>query len=96
MALSPPARALLLPDWVDLKFKAQDFPVGKTAKPFELASRTIMVYKFDGMVFASDAASTAYQYPMTDAQLSKDAQTGRVIAEVPLVSCDRTREYSMS
>jgi len=73
-------------DWVDLKFKAQDMPLGKTAKPVELASRTIMVYRFDGMVFVSDAASTAYQYPMTDARLFKDPQTGRVSAEVPLVS----------
>jgi hypothetical protein len=44
-----------------------------------------MVYKFDNRVFVSDASSTAYQYPMTDAKLSKDPQTGRVSAEVPLV-----------
>lgn len=37
-------------------------------------------------VFVSDAQSTAYQYPMTDARLFKDADTGRVAAEVPLVS----------
>lgn len=61
-------------------------PVGKTAKPFELASRTVMLYKFDGMVYVSDAQSTAYQYPMTDARLFKDPETGRVSAEVPLVS----------
>lgn len=72
--------------WVDLKFKVQDFPLGRTAKPIELATRNVMVYKFDGMVFVSDAASTAYQYPMTDARLFKDPQTGRVAAEVPLVS----------
>jgi hypothetical protein len=71
---------------VDLKFKAQDMPVGKTAKPIELASRAVMVYRFDGMVFVSDAASTAYQYPMTDARLFKHPETGRVAAEVPLVS----------
>lgn len=71
---------------MDLKFKAQDFPIGKSTKPMELASRTIMVYKFEGMVFVSDASSTAYQYPMTDARLFKDPETGRVAAEVPLVS----------
>lgn len=71
---------------MDLKFKAQDMPVGKTAKPIELASRAVMVYRFDGMVFVSDAASTAYQYPMTDARLFKHPETGRVAAEVPLVS----------
>lgn len=62
-----------------------DFPLGKTTKPIELATRTVMVYKFDGRVFVSDASSTAYQYPLTDAKLSKDPQTGRVSAEVPLV-----------
>jgi hypothetical protein len=76
----------LFAGWVDLKFKALDMPVGKTAKPFELASRTVMLYKFEGMVYVSDAQSTAYQYPMTDARLFKDPETGRVSAEVPLVS----------
>lgn len=70
--------------WVDLKFTVNDFPLGKTTKPIELATRTVMVYKFDNRVFVSDASSTAYQYPMTDAKLSKDTQTGRVSAEVPL------------
>lgn len=82
-------RLLPVAGWVDLKFKVQDMPLGKTAKPIELATRNVMVYKFDGMVFVSDAASTAYQYPMTDARLFKDPQTGRVAAEVPLVSGSR-------
>jgi hypothetical protein len=72
--------------WTDLKLKADAFPLGKTAKPVELVGgRALMVYRYDGKVFVSDANSTAYQYPMTDARLFKDAETGRVAAEVPLV-----------
>jgi hypothetical protein len=36
-------------------------------------------------VFISDANSTAYQYPMVDAKVFRDA-SGAVAAEVPLVS----------
>lgn len=80
--------ALLLPpltDWIDLKVKASDFTLGKYTKPIELVGRAVMVYKFGDMVFVSDANSTAYQFPMTDARLFKDPDTGRVSAEVPLV-----------
>jgi len=51
---------------VDLKVKATDVPVGKNTKPLILASgKALMLYKFEDMVFVSDANSSAYQYPMT-------------------------------
>eukprot|EP00879_Flechtneria_rotunda_P002047 GHRR01002226.1.p1 GENE.GHRR01002226.1~~GHRR01002226.1.p1 ORF type:complete len:225 (+),score=52.89 GHRR01002226.1:244-918(+) len=70
-------------DWIDLKLKAGDIPLGKATKPVELATgRVLMLYKFDNKVYISDANSTAYQYPMTDARVFKEGNS--VVAEVPL------------
>lgn len=67
-----------------MKFKASDIPIGKNTKPIELATgKTLMLYKFDGMLYISDANSTAYQYPMVDAKVFRDS-SGIVAAEVPL------------
>ncbi|KAF8068399.1 hypothetical protein HT031_002088 [Scenedesmus sp. PABB004] len=71
--------------WVDLKFKAGDIPLGKSSKPVALATgRALMVYKYDNRVYVSDAASTAYSYPMVDAKVFRDPESGAVAAEVPL------------
>ena len=70
-------------DWIDLRVKANDVPIGKNTKPIELATgRTLMLYKFENMVFISDANSTAYQFPMTDARVYREGSS--IAAEVPL------------
>jgi nitrite reductase/ring-hydroxylating ferredoxin subunit len=70
-------------DWVDTKFKASEFEIGKTTKPLILASgKAIMLYRLGDKVFCSDANSTAYQYPLTDAKVSEDSKG--VYVEVPL------------
>ncbi|WIA30630.1 hypothetical protein OEZ86_000708 [Tetradesmus obliquus] len=71
-------------DWIDLKLKASDVPFGKNTKTVELAAgKVLMLYKFENMVFVSDANSTAYQYPMVDAKVFRDS-SGAIAAEVPL------------
>lgn len=73
----------LAADWIDLKLKVNDIPIGKNTKPVELATgRTLMLYKFENMVFISDANSTAYQFPMTDAKVYREGSS--IAAEVPL------------
>lgn len=54
-------------------------------RPVELATgRTLMLYSFEGNIYVSDAASTAYQYPLVDAKLAREPDSGRVTVEVPL------------
>lgn len=70
-------------DWVDLRTTVNDFTVGKQTKPLILANgKSIMLYKHDNKVWCSDAASTAYQYPLTDAKVWSDK--GQTLVEVPL------------
>ena len=48
----------------------EEFVVGKATKPVITASGLqIMLYKWKGVVYCSDAASTAFQFPMTDAKV---------------------------
>eukprot|EP00877_Chromochloris_zofingiensis_P012016 jgi/Chrzof1/7068/Cz02g09170.t1 len=59
------------------------FELGKTTKPIITASNIpLMLYKFQGRVYCSDANSTAYKYPLTDAKVFNDGST--VVVEVPL------------
>ena len=70
-------------DWVDTKFKASEFEIGKTNKPLILASgKSIMLYRLRDKVFCSDANSTAFQYPLIDAKVTEDSKG--IYVEVPL------------
>lgn len=74
---------LVFADWIDLKTRANDVAIGRNTKPIELATgRTLMLYKFENMVFISDANSTAYQFPMTDAKVYREGSS--IATEVPL------------
>lgn len=58
------------------------FPFDRNTKPVEIDNVALMLYKFNGMVYVSDARSTAYQYPLTDAKLIMEK--GVPAVEVPL------------
>lgn len=58
-------------DWIELpEIDAVQTFVSKPIKPIILATgKAIMLYRVDGKIFCSDANSTAYQYPLADANI---------------------------
>merc|ERR1711988_525588 len=69
--------------WLDVGLKAGDFAL-KAAKPVLLANgQALVVYKAGNDYFCSDANSTAFKFPMSDATVTVTEQ-GRPQAEVPL------------
>jgi nitrite reductase/ring-hydroxylating ferredoxin subunit len=67
--------------WIDVA--DQTLFSSKNVKPVILATgKAVMLYQYNGKVYCSDANSTAFEYPLTDAKIV-DTPEGPVI-EVPL------------
>mmetsp|Transcript_12944 Transcript_12944/g.30703 ORF Transcript_12944/g.30703 Transcript_12944/m.30703 type:complete len:205 (+) Transcript_12944:87-701(+) len=68
--------------WLDIGVRTSDFAT-KPTKPVLLANKeAVVVYKVGGKFYCSDAYSTAFKFPMSDANVT-DSEDGP-LAEVPL------------
>lgn len=74
--------------WVDIGISTGAFDAkGKNtiAKVLPFSKEVVVLYRAPGggAYFCSDANSTAFKYPMIDAKVELDRETGEVTAEVP-------------
>ena len=57
---------------------------GKKSKAVVLGTLDLILHEFEGQIYCTEANSSAFKFPLIDAPIAKDAETGVLSIEVPL------------